>query len=663
MSKQLAHDAAEPVVGRMISVTYSPEDNKLRLRSSGRLDPETYARVRAAGFIWAPKQGIFVAPMWTPEREDIAVELAGDIDDEDTTLAERAEERAERFEDYGERRADDAERAHAAVAAVADNIPPGQPILVGHHSERHARRDAKRIENGMRKAVRLWETSEYWSRRAAGALRHAKYKERPAVRARRIKGLEADLRKQQRALDEANKFVAMWSAPTLDRKRALAIANYDHVSVQEEGKPYMSSLWSMLEDDRIAFEAAAERAKAVHEGRIAIATRWFAHLQNRLAYERAMLGEIGGLPAERFKLELGGRVLVRREWLVILRLTRKGDAVVSVRTNRKYCPLVSVEEIEDYREPAEGDGAKIKAATKLPPLVNYQGEGFRQMTRAEWERRPTDFRRTAKRAATEKHGAHRQRETFVGGGNYNMVSVYITDSKRIELPSPSPSPAATPPVFERQVEAQDQRGASRALAPPSHADRLREQLRAGVQVVSAPELFPTPPELAKRVVELAHVRGKRVLEPSAGTGALALEALRQGAEMVRTYEINEKLCEVLRRAKYDNGSLCPSEPLDFLEVETSLQYERVVMNPPFSADVEHVTRALEMLAPGGKLVAIMSAGVKFRSERKYETFRELVASTGGTIEDLPDGSFSGTGVRTVLVQISKGLSAEKAARS
>ena len=34
--------------------------------------------------------------------------------------------------------------------------------------------------------------------------------------------------------------------------------------------------------------------------------------------------------------------------------------------------------------------------------------------------------------------------------------------------------------------------------------------------------FFTPPELAKRVVEMADVRGKWVLEPSAGAGALAL---------------------------------------------------------------------------------------------------------------------------------------------
>ena len=169
------------------SATYSPEDNKLRIYPSSRLSKELYERVRASGFIWAPKQELFVAPMWTPEREDLATELCGEIEDEDKGLVERAEERAERFGEYSGHRAEDAERANDAVSAIADNIPFGQPILVGHHSEKRARRDAQKIENGMRFAVKMWETSEYWTRRAAGAIHAAKYKERPDVRARRIK--------------------------------------------------------------------------------------------------------------------------------------------------------------------------------------------------------------------------------------------------------------------------------------------------------------------------------------------------------------------------------------------------------------------------------------------------------------------------------------------
>jgi hypothetical protein len=51
---------------------------------------------------------------------------------------------------------------------------------------------------------------------------------------------------------------------------------------------------------------------------------------------------------------------------------------------------------------------------------------------------------------------------------------------------------------------------------------MRETLKAGVQVVTAPQLFPTPPELAARMVEQADIQpGQRVLEPSVGTGNIA----------------------------------------------------------------------------------------------------------------------------------------------
>jgi hypothetical protein len=73
--------------------------------------------VRGAGFICAPKQELFVAPMWTPEREDLLIELCGEIDDEDTSLVERAEERADRFVDYKDKRISDAERLTKLEAA------------------------------------------------------------------------------------------------------------------------------------------------------------------------------------------------------------------------------------------------------------------------------------------------------------------------------------------------------------------------------------------------------------------------------------------------------------------------------------------------------------------------------------------------------------------
>ncbi|MEE6304518.1 DUF3560 domain-containing protein, partial [Escherichia coli] len=97
------------------------------------------------------KQALFVAPAWTPGREDVLLSLAGEIEDEDSTLAERQEARAERFTGYSGKRASESAQALDEVERLAAMIPPGQPILVGHHSERRARRDAQRIENGMKR--------------------------------------------------------------------------------------------------------------------------------------------------------------------------------------------------------------------------------------------------------------------------------------------------------------------------------------------------------------------------------------------------------------------------------------------------------------------------------------------------------------------------------
>src|ERR1019366_2687158 len=326
-----------------MTATYSPEDNKLRLYPLSRLPKELYERVRAAGLIWAPKQELFVAPAWTPGREDLLIELCGEIDDEDKSLVERQEERAERFEDYSDKREADAHQAAAAVERIADGIPLGQPILVGHHSERHARKDAERIEDGMRRAVKMWETSKYWTDRAAGAIRHAKYKERPDVRARRIKGLEADQRKQAKNKTEAETFLKMWKrddiALTMDR--AKAIANVCNVSKaftlgeyprelpksQYEGP---QSVWGALEDEIISAEQARQICVSVHESVIAWADRWLAHLGNRLAYECAMMGESGGIATDKVKPEKGGacKCWVRRGWIEIVKINKVSVSVL-----------------------------------------------------------------------------------------------------------------------------------------------------------------------------------------------------------------------------------------------------------------------------------------------------------------------------------------------
>lgn len=66
---------------------------------------------------------------------------------------QKQEARRERLERAADRHEAKSEAAFRGVRKIADGIPFGQPILVGHHSERHARRDADRIHNGMRRGI------------------------------------------------------------------------------------------------------------------------------------------------------------------------------------------------------------------------------------------------------------------------------------------------------------------------------------------------------------------------------------------------------------------------------------------------------------------------------------------------------------------------------
>jgi predicted RNA methylase len=184
-------------------------------------------------------------------------------------------------------------------------------------------------------------------------------------------------------------------------------------------------------------------------------------------------------------------------------------------------------------------------------------------------------------------------------------------------------------------------------------EAMRQMLRnGGVKVVSAPQLFPTPMELANRMVEVAAPgMGDSVLEPSAGSGNL-LRALagvvpfitmKQTACDVVAVELNADLCESLKNAGLAQWVVRG----DFLECTPQAlgRFDVILMNPPFAngSDIKHIEHARQFLAPGGRLVAICADG-----PRQRERLVEL-----GEYESLPAGSFAnaGTQVNTAMVVI------------
>lgn len=631
------------------TATYSPDDNKLRLYASQRLDADTYARVKAAGFSWAPKQGLFVAPMWTPERAELCEELAGEIGDEDTTLTERAEQRAERFDDYSEKRAADSAAATAAVKAIADNIPLGQPILVGHHSERHARRDAARIENGMRRAVKMWETSEYWERRAQSAKDHAAYKERPDVRARRIARIEADKRKLERSIAENQARFRLWERisdpdslkrkdgqPSTFRERALYAANLsnwsqcfpladfprDPPASQYEGQ---KSLWSAITDGVITPEQAREIALKVYGNSPSERSRrWLEHYEFRLAYERAMLGAAGGTATDQTRPEVGGAVF-GSVW-----------------------------------GPARGTWAYIQKVNKVTLTLFHtynrgSGRVFRQNVPL------TDVRQLMSRAEVEAaRAAGKVRDVMEGDkalGFYLVEPLPPEETKPDNVCPDGPSCPDADCKTERERQGLEVPAEIADLAPPvvniaADIKAMRATLEGGgVQVAVAPLLYETPRELAERMARLADVQpGHHVLEPSAGTGRLlgAIGARFRG-NTPETHghavaiEINAQLAERLRIEFPLTEVHCG----DFLDARFSGErlplFDRILMNPPFNggADIKHILRARRLLKPGGYIVGICAGGP--RQAAALEPLADLW-------EPLPSGTFAaaGTNVSSVL---------------
>ena len=153
-----------------------------------------------------------------------------------------------------------------------------------------------------------------------------------------------------------------------------------------------------------------------------------------------------------------------------------------------------------------------------------------------------------------------------------------------------------------------------AALEPSHTKRSEEQIRL--------QQFSTPLPLAYAALQAAAIRpGNTVLEPSAGTGMLAVMAeCAMGAQAAGNLHLNEY---AQTRARLLTR-LFPQAVTTAFNAEAiadrlhDVTPTAVIMNPPFSAtpgvdrirhdaDLRHIRSAFAMLPPGGRLAAITSS--------------------------------------------------------
>jgi hypothetical protein len=342
------------------------------------------------------------------------------------------------------------------------------------------------------------------------------------------------------------------------------------------GATYWSA-WGALTDGSITLEELQTQRLANLPVMIARRQRWIAHHDNRLAYERAMLGESGGIATDRVKPEKGGACQCwaspghGRGWSIIQKVNKVSVTLLDSWPNgaKTFTRTVAFDNLKAVMSKADVDARRAAGL-----LASVEPSGF-----------------------------------------------YLLDAAP-QTPRPTPEPDAQADKFAA----------------------LKESLKAGVKVVSAPHLFPTPPEIAERLVSLARIGpGMSVLEPSAGTGALirAIQEAHEGAD-ITAVEINPQLAVGI------GGMVHKSRCADFLALDDLGEFDRIVMNPPFDhgADIVHISHAFAHLALGGRLVAICANGPRQREELG-EIATEWI--------ELPPGSFKGEGtnVNAAIVVLDK----------
>lgn len=155
----------------------------------------------------------------------------------------------------------------------------------------------------------------------------------------------------------------------------------------------------------------------------------------------------------------------------------------------------------------------------------------------------------------------------------------------------------------------------------------------------------TPPDLARRVVDWALIGtdwgrrvggfgGDRVLEPSAGNGALVRPLVAAGAG-VFAVELDERYTSDLRRELGSWGMLVTCDFLAIQPPPTGEGFSLVLMNPPYEngLDVAFILHALKF-AP--RVVGIFRSQILHGKARKRELWSKVRPTRIAYLSERPD---------------------------
>lgn len=164
------------------------------------------------------------------------------------------------------------------------------------------------------------------------------------------------------------------------------------------------------------------------------------------------------------------------------------------------------------------------------------------------------------------------------------------------------------------------------------------------------DFYPTPAHVIEQMLSSESLEGKSVLEPSAGKGDIVDYLLQSGANVIAC-EKEKELVKILAHK-------CRVINYDFLQVssEDISHVNYIVMNPPFSADENHILHAYEIAPAGCKIIALCNAEtVKNPYQSSRKRLANLIEENGDSknLGNCFSGAERSTGVEIALVRLQK----------
>lgn len=202
---------------------------------------EVRTKMKSAGYRWSGPQKLWYGRgCWA---EQVAKELAvygGEVgeklsmEEEVERKLERAGARAIRYEERAEKAQATGEALLKTAHEMADIIPFGQPILVGHYSEGRDRRFRDRIWNKTGKGIETLEKAKEYEHKAATAERAVDRLFNTGTTLRRIEKLEAEWRSYYRTQETRDKYVQMGVSEKGVSRKILENAEMEMERIEKE---------------------------------------------------------------------------------------------------------------------------------------------------------------------------------------------------------------------------------------------------------------------------------------------------------------------------------------------------------------------------------------------------------------------------------------------